>query len=223
MLFIFLSACAGLRTDNEKQPTITAGNKPAINLSAIQTNTWVKIFDGETLKGWVPLEKTKFDMGSKVDVKDGNLLLAEGKPYSALIWGGTFPTVNYEVRLRAKRVAGDDIFCGLLFPVDDSSCSLILGGWQNSVTGLSSVDEMFAVDNNTANYIEFDNNKWYKARLRVTEESIRVWLDGKEIIRQPRKDHRITPYPGLELFEPFGLFTYCTSASVSEIYFKMLE
>ena len=43
------------------------------------------------------------------------------------------PTTNYEVEFEAQRVMGTDFFVGYTFPVGDSACSLILGGWEIDV------------------------------------------------------------------------------------------
>jgi hypothetical protein len=48
--------------------------------------------------------------------------------------------MNYEIKLEAKKVTGNDFFCGMTFPVGDSFCSFIVGGWGGPVVGLSSID-----------------------------------------------------------------------------------
>ena len=47
------------------------------------------------------------------------------------------PKINYEVALDAMRVSGSDFFCGLTVPVNDSFCSLIVGGWGGGLGGVS--------------------------------------------------------------------------------------
>ena len=61
----------------------------------------------------------------------------------------TFPKVDYEVNLDAKRVAGNDFFCGITFPVGKRFCSLIVGGWGGATVGLSSIDGKDAAENET--------------------------------------------------------------------------
>ena len=53
--------------------------------------------------------------------------------------------MDYEVTLEGKRVAGDDFFCTTTFPVGESFCSFVVGGWHGTVVGLSSIDGMDAV------------------------------------------------------------------------------
>jgi hypothetical protein len=192
------------------------------NLTLAERGKWIKLFDGQSLQGWAPLEKTKYNMDSKAEVKDGAIQLAVGGPYSAVLWSGEFPLTDYEVKLRVKRTDGYDIFCGILFPVDKKFCSLVVGGWGNNVTGLSCVDEMFADENETAVYRSFENQVWFAVRLRVTDPKIEVWIDDKPVISLNRENHRISPYPGLDMFAPLGLFTYDTAAALTDIYFRRL-
>ncbi len=63
------------------------------------------------------------------------------------------------------------------FPVKKSHCSLVLGGWGGSLTGLSSLDGFDASENETTNVMDFKEGQWYKIRLRVTEKKIEAWID----------------------------------------------
>ena len=92
----------------------------------------------------------------------------------------TVPRYRLEVELEAMRVEGSDFFCGLTFPIKDEFCSLIVGGWGGGVVGLSSVDGSDASENETTGYREFEKGKWYPIKLRVTDQRITAWIDGKE-------------------------------------------
>ncbi len=192
------------------------------DLSNISPNQWEEVFDGKSLKGWKPFIKTKYETGGAVEVKNGAVQLAIGLPYSAVMWEGEFLRSNYEVELKAKRTDGNDIFCGLLFPVGTNYCTMILGGWGNSVVGLSCVNFMIAADNETAVMKSFMENEWYDVKLRVTSEKIEAWVEGEQLIDLELAEKIITPYFGLEIFAPFGFFTFETSAAVKDIYVKRI-
>ena len=127
---------------------------------------WQPLFDGKTLTNWQP---TKFSAEGAVKVDDGRIVLETGRNMTGITWSGAaLPTTNYEISFQAMRVEGSDFFAGVTFPVDDSFCSLILGGWGGSVVGLSSINGQDASENDTSQSIEFQNGRWYTARVRVT-------------------------------------------------------
>ena len=129
--------------------------------AAVETQTakaadagWQPLFDGKTLANWKP---TKFSGEGAVKVENGRLVLEAGKTLTGITWAGpALPTTNYEIALQAMRVEGRDFFAGVTFPVDDSFCSLILGGWGGAVVGLSSINGMDASENDTSQSIEFE-------------------------------------------------------------------
>src|SRR5205814_186133 len=86
---------------------------------------WKPLFDGASLEGW---KETPFSGHGKVRVEDGAIVLGKGL-LTGITWTGKFPTSNYEIRLEAMRVEGHDFFAGITFPVHDSFCSWINGGW----------------------------------------------------------------------------------------------
>ena len=98
---------------------------------------WQSIFDGKTLNGW---KETAFRGHGTVTIESGALILAPGAPMSGVNWTGAFPKTGYEVRFEAARLQGSDFFASLTFPVGDSFCTLVLGGWGGDIVGLSSID-----------------------------------------------------------------------------------
>lgn len=184
---------------------------------------WTMLFDGESLKNW---KVTKYGGEGPVDVEDGELQIGMGQPLSGITWdGGKIPRVNYEIRLQAKRVEGGDFFCGLTFPVQEDPCTLILGGWGGSLTGLSSLNGSDASENETTDFYEFQQNKWYDIRLRVTESKIQAWLtDGEKVVTLADVDYSQTNVGirfEMELCKPLGLATYSTTSAVRD--FKVRE
>src|SRR5918999_5730658 len=109
---------------------------------------WEPLFDGKTLTNW---QSTKFIGEGPVKVENGQIILESGNDLTGITWTGPkLPTTNYEIALEAMRVEGSDFFAGVTFPVADSFCSLILGGWGGQVIGLSSIGGMDASENETS-------------------------------------------------------------------------
>jgi hypothetical protein len=75
------------------------------------------LFDGKTLNHW---EIIDYDGHGDVYVADSTIFINRGKVISGIRWTADFPVTNYEVSLYARRVEGNDFFCGLTFPVKDS-------------------------------------------------------------------------------------------------------
>jgi hypothetical protein len=142
---------------------------------------------------------------------------------TGITWAGaTLPTTNYEIALEAMRVEGRDFFAGVTFPVDGSSCSLILGGWGGSVVGLSSINGQDASQNDTSQSIEFENGRWYTVRLRVTPAKIEAWLDDRQIITQDLKGNKIDIRLEMDLSKPLGVASWKTKSALRDIRLRRL-
>lgn len=197
------------------QPASPAADKPSEKEEVKER----ALFDGETLKNW---KATPFGGEGEVEVKDGNLVIGAGQPLSGITWtGGKLPQVNYEITLEAQRVTGSDFFCGLTFPVQKDPCTLILGGWGGALTGLSSINRMDASENETTNFYKFENGKWYKVRVRVTERKIQAWLDDTVLADVDYSDKKIGIRLEMELNKPLGVATYNTQSALRN--FKLRE
>ena len=75
---------------------------------------WKSLFDGKTLNGW---QKVNFGGQGDVEVRNGQLVLHEGQSMTGVRYRGGFPKLDYEIRLEAQRLAGNDFFCGLTFRI----------------------------------------------------------------------------------------------------------
>jgi hypothetical protein len=170
---------------------------------------WTVLLEGNELGQW---KSTPFGGEGEVAVKDGVLRIDMGVDLSGVTWQGKFPRSNFEIELEARRVDGTDFFCGLTFPVGDDHCSLILGGWGGGVVGLSSIDGHDAANNDTTQVMAFENERWYAVRVCVTDDAITCFLDGKQIVDQPRADHVISVRDEVIPSQPLGLATYSTTA-----------
>jgi hypothetical protein len=177
----------------------------------------IKLFDGKSLEGWQVLDKIDFEKHGEVSVKDGELILKQGQPMTGIRWKGEFPKLDYEVTLEARRIDGFDFFCGMTFPVGKSHCSLVLGGWGGSLTGLSCLDGFDASENETTGSMDFKQNRWYKIRVRVTEKKIQAWVDDDQIVDVEHKDRKISLRWEMDPMPPFGIATYATTGGVRNL------
>jgi 3-keto-disaccharide hydrolase len=186
----------------------------ATHAPAADDGTWRELFDGKTLDGWTT---TNFGGEGKVEIDAGRIVLGFGSDLTGITWKGPLPRFDYEVKLEARREEGSDFFCGLTFPVNDSYCSLILGGWGGTVVGLSSIDGLDASENETSRLMNFELNKWYNVALKVTQQKIEAWIDGAKVIDQELAGRKISVRPEVELSRPFGLASWRTRAGLRKI------
>jgi hypothetical protein len=180
---------------------------------------WRPLFDGRSLGDWKP---TPFGSEGEVSVVEGAIRIAMGFDLSGITFAGEIPRQHYEIALEARRVEGHDFFCGLTFPVGDDPCSLILGGWGGGVVGLSSIDGEDAAHNDTTQWKEFENGRWYGVAVRVTPARIECRLDDKTIIDQPLEGRRVSIRDEVAASKPLGIATYSTTAEVRKIRVRRL-
>lgn len=180
---------------------------------------WKSMFDGATLEGW---KETPFTGRGKVTVADFAIVLGNGH-LTGVTWTKEFPKYNYEVRLEAARVAGHDFFAGITFPVHDSHCTWINGGWGGTVVGLSSLDDLDASENDTRQIVAFETGRWYVLLLRVTYDRIQAWIDNDMIIDAFIGDRVVgLRFGEIDLSRPFGIAAYSTTAKLRKIEYRLL-
>ncbi len=175
---------------------------------------WQSLTNGSQLGEFSP---TRFGGEGPVEIVNGHIELGFGEPLTGITWLGAFPRDNYEVELEATRLDGTDFFCGLTFPVGPQSCSVILGGWGGSTTGLSCIDGQDASSNPTCRYLDYRDGQPYQLRLRVAAGRIQAWLDGQQIIDQVSTGHRIEIRPEVEPSLPFGIAAFATRAAIGQV------
>lgn len=181
---------------------------------------WQSMFDGEPLDGW---QVTPFSDPGEVHIENGEIIFEAGNPMTGINWKGWFPRSNYEVRLEGVRLSGSDFFTLFVFPVKDSYCSWVTGGWGGDIVGLSNVDGWDASDNETRTYFQFEQGRWYNFRLRVTDERIEAWIDDRRITRLDLEGRYISlRYGEDKLSVPFGLSSYATTGAVRNLEYRLL-
>lgn len=195
---------------------LVVGSERAAAAEAAATS----LFDGKSLDGW---KATKFGGEGDVEVEEGQIILRAGNPMTGITWTGDHPKMDYEISLEAKRVDGSDFFCGLTFPVGDKPCTFVVGGWGGGVIGLSSLDGFDASENETTRYQEFENDKWHKIRVRVTQGKIEAWLDDKQVADVATEGRRIGIRPEVELSRPLGICSFSTTAALRDIKLQRLD
>lgn len=180
---------------------------------------WTSLFDGRTLGAWT---QTSFGGEGPVRVRDGAIVLEMGDPLTGVTWTGDPLPGAYSIALEAARLAGNDFFCGLTFPVGGAHCSLILGGWGGTTVGLSSLDGLDASENETTREIRFEDRRWYAVRLEVTATHIRAWLDQSPIVDVATAGRRIGIRPEVDPSRPFGIASFRTRAGLRAIRMRAL-
>lgn len=196
--------------------TLPAGTAPITATAAPAQE--ISLFDGRTLTGWAI---TDFAGHGEVRVEDGKLILGNGI-MTGVTWTNDAPRRNYEISLEAMRVEGNDFFCALTFPVGNDPCSLIVGGWGGGVVGLSSLDGEDAAHNDTTQYLNFDNGRWFKIRLRVANSRIQAWIDNNKVVDVDTTGRKISIRVEVEPSKPLGFATWSTTGALRNIKLRPL-
>ena len=182
------------------------------------------LFNGKNFDGIHVIKERFYSDAGKVEVVDGTIQLGKGDPGTGIRFDyEAIPKINYEMELTARRVEGDDFFCGLTFPVKEKHCTLILGGWGGKVTGLSNLDSFAAIENGTTDVFEFEQKKWYKVKLKVTEKVIQAWIDEKQIVDIETGNHKFSIWWEQEPASPLGITSWNTKSQLKELKLKKIK
>ena len=132
-------------------------------------------------------------------------------------WTGPLAKMNYEIALEAMRVEGGDFFCGLTFPYRDDPCSFIVGGWGGRVMGISSLDFQDAYNNETCRVKDFESNRWYAIRVRITEKRIQAWIDDERVVNVRTTGRKIGIRYEVEASQPLGIASWRTTGAIRNV------
>ena len=181
----------------------------------------ISLFDGQSLAGW---EVTNFGGEGECHAADGVLTIEMGYPLSGVTSDLTdLPKGNYEISLDAKRVDGIDFFCGLTFPVNESHCTLIVGGWAGTVVGLSCIDGQDAARNETRTVRKFELDRWYAIKVQFVDDRIRCWIDDEKLIDISIAGREISVRAETLITRPLGICTFETTAAFRNIELRKLS
>lgn len=192
---------------------------------------------------WISLlgdwKACQFGGDGEITIKDGLIKMEYGDPLTGVKWDGPFegdpsdgakaskskplPRDNYELRWECRRDKGFDFLCAFTFPIADQHASLVMGGWGGGITGISSIDGQDASDNDTTMFKNYDDKTWYKARVRVETEKITVWIDGKEMFDQPRKNHQFDIRFEMDPCTPLGIANFECDSQIRKIQIRRLD
>jgi hypothetical protein len=166
-------------------------------------------------------QDARIEGGGEAKREPDGFTLAEGSP----ITGNVFPTwqqdglplTDYRITYEAMRVSGSDFFGSVTFPVGaiDRCVTFVLGGWGGTQVGISSIDGADATTNPTGSSVRFENGKWYRIRIEVQEQSLRVWLDDRPLVSFNPKGRQLHLRGGdIANCAPFGFATFGTEGRV---------
>jgi hypothetical protein len=194
--------------------TLAAAVVPLARVRAVQESAWESLFDGKSLGKW---KKTEFGGEGDVTIEDGEIVMATGNDMTGITWTGDVPKENFEIELKARRLSGNDFFCGLTFPVGTAHCSFIAGGWAGAVSGLSTLDGEDASENDTTKIRNFENMRWYTVRVRVTTDRIQAWIDDEVFADVKTAGRRIGIRPEVDVSRPLGVACWRTRAGLRDL------
>ena len=145
------------------------------------------------------------------------------RPRSAAVSGNTFLMNGAKRSSRASasstsvRVSGSDFFGSVTFPVGNRErcVTFVLGGWGGTQVGISSIDGADANQNETGSSVRIENGRWYRIRIEVQEQSVRVWLDDRPLVSFNPKGRQLHLRGGdIAQCVPFGFATFATEGRV---------
>ncbi len=178
------------------------------------------LFDGVTLNNW---EIIDYEGHGAVTISDSCIIIGKGDLISGIRWTEDFPQTDYELVLDAKRIDGNDFFCGITFPVKESFLTLVLGGWGGSFCGLSCIDGYDAANNFTGKIFYFGTGEWWAVRLRVTDKKIEAWVDQDKIVDFTIGSSVLSLRMEVESSVPFGITTWKTTGAIRNIKLSMVS
>ena len=192
----------------------TGNSQPAGKLAPLV------LFDGKSLGGWKVVD---FHGAGAVNIENGAIVMSAGRSMTGITsTHKDLPKVNYELSYEAMRLSGQDFFAAATFPVGSSFITLVNGGWGGNVTGFSSLDGIDASENDTGQFVKYQDKTWYRFRVRVTGDVIRAWIDDKELAAVDIQGRRISTRIEMRRNQPLGFATWETSGAVRNISIRPL-
>ena len=203
-------------------PAAEAPTPPRSDLPPIPTGMQVEFSGPPTAllgkSGLGDWDTIDFAGGGESSVANSTMTIGVGESLTGVYWDGAkLPVNNYELSMQARRTEGIDFFCGPVFPVNDSHCCFIVGGWAGATVGLSNIDNKDASSNETTRLMGFEDNRWYDIRIRVLPDRIITWIDDDCVVYQNIVGKKISLRGDTELCTPMGICTFQTQAEVRKL------
>lgn len=85
------------------------------------------------------------------------------------------------------------------------------------MTGLSSLNGADASENETNRFVKYEDKTWYTFRVRVTGETIRCRVDGKEVVALRHRDLQLGTRIETRACRPLGFATWNTGGALRKI------
>ncbi len=192
------------------------------NSGQLSTKPGIKLLEENSLGQW---KIAQFAHIGEVMVRDSILYLDLGDYLSGVVWDGELPgRSNFEIELEARKTFGSDFLLGLTVPVNDSHCTWICGGWGGRMVGISDIDGLSADRNETTTERSFEQNRWYRFRMRVGENRIQCWIDDEEVVDVDIRGKRISMRPGeIDTAIPLSITAFDTMTEYRNIIWRNLD
>ena len=181
---------------------------------------WTVLFDGADLSAW---EAGVFGEDPEFEVRDGGVVLPQGVPLAGLTHRGAPPVTPFEAEFDVTKEYGADFFLAVTFPVRGEHLTLVLGGWGGVVCGLSCLDGEDASGNDTRTLRSFPDGSRYRVRLAVTDQRVRVDVDGELLLEAGLEGRDLTIRPEVEPSVPFGVASFATQTILHGVRVRPLD
>ncbi len=226
LLALAVMALPSARAQEPDRPVPAPDTPPAVAPQAAPSTTdesttakksepaWKALFDGKSLDGW---KVSGFGGEGEIEVRDGAIDMGMGSPLTGITYTNKFPKYDYELLVEAMRIDGSDFFSTITFPVDESFCSLVVGGWGGAVVGISCINRADASENETTRFMKFESKKWYRIRVEVRRDHLRAWIDDKQVVDVDVKNRKLSTRSEVFLTEPLGISSYVTHSAIRKI------
>ena len=190
-----------------------------IGLSAFaqtKPGEWQSLFDGKSLEG----HAAQFKGHGPVRVESGNIVLGAGNQMTGLTWNGAFPKTNYEIRFEAARLQGNDFFASLTFPVGESFCTWVTGGWGGDVVRYFQHRRLGCCRQRNPDLFHLRDRTLVPLETAGIRRPGLAWIDDKQVIKVAIAGRKI----GLRFGDmracsaPLGFASYLTAGGIRSQY-----
>jgi hypothetical protein len=82
---------------------------------------------------------------------------------------------------------------------------------------------MDASENETTKMLDFENGRWYRVRLRVTQRKIEAWIDDDPVVDAEPGERKVSVRWEVEPSQPLGVAAWRTKAAIRSIEMRLLK